>query len=457
MNEFDVESGMTQRIAIVDDEAVTLKQLRRILEKEGYQVSAFSNARRVLTSLEQTPCDLVISDIKMPGMNGFDLMVKVRQKYPDIEFILITGQACIEDAIKATKEGAFHYLAKPFTPNQLREKVDQALFQRRAVTEARQTAQHKLAVSPPVIIGKSPKIKQVLVQAQQIAPADCNVLITGASGTGKELIARAIHGLSPRNEGPFVAFNCGALTETLIDNELFGHEKGAYTGAEEKSPGLIEMANGGTLFLDEVGEMPHAMQVKLLRVLQERELLRVGGRRPIALDVRVISATSKDLKAAVADGSMRTDFFFRINVFGIELPPLSERREDIPLLAYHILNTLQAQGSVTISAISQNALELLTKYAYPGNIRELENILERAVAICNGHVIRVSDLPADLSEYDLIAYQRPEGQLMTLEELEQDYIAHVLKLTDGVRNRTAEILGIDRASLWRKIKKYSLE
>ena len=448
---------MTQRIAIVDDEAVTLKQLRRILEKEGYQVSAFSNARRVLKSLEQTACDLVISDIKMPGMNGFDLMVNVRQKYPDIEFILITGQASIEDAVKATKEGAFHYLAKPFTPNQFRQKVDQALCQRRAAAEARQTAQQKLSLSPPVIIGKSPKIKQVLIQAHQIAPADCNVLITGASGTGKELIARAIHGLSPRNEGPFVAFNCGALTESLIDNELFGHEKGAYTGAEEKSSGLIEMANGGTLFLDEVGEMPHAMQVKLLRVLQERELLRVGGRRPIALDVRVISATSKDLKTAVADGSMRTDFFFRINVFSIELPPLSERREDIPLLAYHILNTLQAHGSMAISAISQSALELLTKYAYPGNIRELENILERAVAICNGQVIRVSDLPADLSEYDLITYQRPEGQLMTLEELEQDYIAHVLKLTDGVRNRTAEILGIDRASLWRKIKKYSLE
>jgi transcriptional regulator with PAS, ATPase and Fis domain len=325
------------------------------------------------------------------------------------------------------------------------------------MTEARQAARHELSHAPPVIIGTSPQINQVLAQAHQIAPADCNVLITGASGTGKELIARAIHELSPRSKGPFVAFNCGALTETLIDNELFGHEKGAYTGAEEKSPGLIEMANGGTLFLDEIGEMPHSMQVKLLRVLQEDELLRVGGRHPIKLDVRVISATSKDLKAAMAEGAMRTDFFYRINVFGIELPPLSERREDIPLLAYHILSTLQSQGAKTISAISRNAMALLTHYAYPGNVRELENILERAVAVCKGQVIRESDLPPDLSEYDLTTYRRPEGQLMTLEELEQDYIAHVLKLTDGVRNRTAEILGIDRASLWRKIKKFNLE
>jgi transcriptional regulator with PAS, ATPase and Fis domain len=282
-------------------------------------------------------------------------------------------------------------------------------------------------------------------------------MITGASGTGKELVARSIHELSDRAHGPFVAFNCGALTETLIDNELFGHEKGAYTGAEEGSPGLIEVANGGTLFLDEIGEIPHAMQVKLLRVLQEKELLRVGGRHPIALNVRVITATAKDPKTAVADGSLRTDFLFRINVFHIELPLLSEHREDIPLLAYHILNRLKTRGSKPISAITQNAMTLLTHYAYPGNVRELENILERAVAVCSGQMIRVSDLPADLSEFELLAYHRPEGQLMTLEALEQDYISHVLRLTDGVRNRAAEILGIDRASLWRKIKKFGLE
>lgn len=381
---FDLKPGMNYRIAIVDDEPVTLKQLRRILEKDGHKVSAFSSAKRALANIARSPFDLVVSDVKMPGMSGFDLMVKAKQKYPDIEFILITGHASIDDAVEATKEGAYHYLAKPFTPDQFRQKVIQALCRRQTTVEARQAAQHRLAQSPPVIIGKSPKIRRVLAQAHQIAPAECNVLLTGASGTGKELIARTIHELSPRSNGPFVAFNCGALSETLIDNELFGHEKGAYTGAEEKSPGLIETADGGTLFLDEIGEMPHSMQVKLLRVLQENELLRVGGRHPIKLDVRVISATSKDLKAAVADGSMRTDFFFRINVFSIELPPLSERREDIPLLAYHILNSIQAKGSMPVSAISQNAMALLTHYAYPGNVRELENILERAAALCCG-------------------------------------------------------------------------
>jgi DNA-binding NtrC family response regulator len=448
---------IAHRIAIVDDEPVTLKQIRRILDRKGYRVSAFSSAQRALGHLERTACDLVISDIKMPGMSGYDLMVKVRRNNPSIEFILITGMASIEGAIESTKEGAFHYLAKPFTPDQLRQTVEQALTYRRAATEAFQAAAEASVSKRPVIIGKSAKIRQVLTQIHQIAPADCNVMITGASGTGKELVARSIHELSDRAHGPFVAFNCGALTETLIDNELFGHEKGAYTGAEEGSPGLIEVANGGTLFLDEIGEIPHAMQVKLLRVLQEKELLRVGGRHPIALNVRVITATAKDPKTAVADGSLRTDFLFRINVFHIELPLLSEHREDIPLLAYHILNRLKTRGSKPISAITQNAMTLLTHYAYPGNVRELENILERAVAVCSGQMIRVSDLPADLSEFELLAYHRPEGQLMTLEALEQDYISHVLRLTDGVRNRAAEILGIDRASLWRKIKKFGLE
>jgi transcriptional regulator with PAS, ATPase and Fis domain len=254
-----------------------------------------------------------------------------------------------------------------------------------------------------------------------------------------------------------VAFNCGALTETLIDNELFGHEKGAYTGAEESAPGLIEMADGGTLFLDEIGEIPHTMQVKLLRVLQERELIRVGGRTPIPLDVRFVSATSKDLKASVEDGILRSDFFFRINVFNIQVPALNERKEDIPLLAYHILNGILQRGGKKVTAISRKAMELLTNYAFPGNVRELENLLERAAAVAQDEIIRVSDLPPDLAELELQEYKRPEGQPMTLEELEQDYIAHVLRLTDGARTRTAEILGIDRASLWRKIKKYGLE
>ncbi len=448
---------MTNRIAIIDDEPITLKHLRRILEKQGYKVAAFSHPHRLFKHLESEPCDLIISDIRMPAMDGFRLMQKVRSRFAGIEFIFITGYASIEGAVEATKEGAFHYLAKPFTPDQLRDRVTEALAHGKLKKAPNAAAETVSSLPLPVIIGKSTKIKQVEAIVRQIAPADCNVLITGESGTGKELVARSVHTLSKRAKGPFVAFNCGSLTETLIANELFGHERGAYTGAEQSCPGLLEMADGGTLFLDEIGEMPLAMQVKLLRVLQEKEVIRVGGRRPIPLDVRVVSATAKDLKAAVVGGAMRQDFFFRINGVNIQLPPLSERREDIPLLAYHILNRIQCRGGKKISAISQNAMALLTHYAFPGNVRELEYIIEHAVAICHGDVIQTSNLPPDLTEFELQEYKRPEGQLMTLEEIEQDYIAHVLSLTDGVRVRAAEILGIDRASLWRKIKKYGLE
>jgi DNA-binding NtrC family response regulator len=448
---------MLSYITIIDDEAVTLKRLRRILESLGHRVAAFSSPRRALKHLENNACDLVISDVKMPGMSGFDLLTQVRNRFPGVEFILITGYASLDDAVRAAKEGAFHYLAKPFTPDQLRERVAQALEQCRLRKAARPSDLASNDNRTPLMIGDSPQMRLVQEMVHQVAPTACNVLITGDSGTGKELVARMLHGLSPRASGPFVAFNCASLTESLIANELFGHEKGAYTGADNSRPGLLEIANGGTLFMDEIGDMPHVMQAKLLRVLQEKEVIRVGGTHPVPLDVRILSATSKDLKAAVDNGAMRRDFFFRINVFNIHLPPLRDRREDIPLLAYHILHQRQEQGRMGIEAISEQALSLLTNYAFPGNVRELENILERAVAVCQERIIRASDLPPDLVELELQDYQRPEGNLMTLEELEQDYIAHVLKQTGGFRRQTADILGIDRASLWRKMKKFGLE
>lgn len=448
---------MTSNIVIIDDEPITLKQLRRILEKEGYQVSAFSNPQRALQQIETSPCHLVITDIRMPAMNGLELMTRVKARYPDTEVILITGYASVDGAVEATKEGAFYYLEKPFTPEQVRHRVKQALTLRHTREVASEIPVFRGNDSrAPVIIGESAKICEVVSIIRQIGPTDCNVLITGDSGTGKELAARAIHAASSRAEGPFLAFNCGAFSETLIDNELFGHEKGAFTGAESRSPGLLEAASGGTLFLDEIGEMPHAMQVKLLRVIQEKELLRVGGTRSIPIDVRIVSATAVDIKAAVDGGAFRKDLYFRINVVNIKLPGLSERKEDIPLLAYHILNRVNRRGGKNINAISQNAMNLLRSYAFPGNVRELENILERAVALCPGDVIRVCDLPQDLIEFELQAYKPPEEHFMTLAELEQDYIAHLLKITGGIRTRTAEILGIDRASLWRKMKKYGL-
>ena len=448
---------MAPHIIVIDDEPITLKQLRRILEKEGCRVSAFSNPQRALEHLETAACDLVISDVRMPTMNGLALMSRVKARFPTLEVILITGYATLDGAVEATREGAFHYLEKPFTPDRLRERVKQAL----RLSQVRQAAiegeaANKASAKTPVIIGDSPKIREVVAIIQQIAPTDCNVMITGDSGSGKELAARAIHAASRRSDGPFLAFNCGALNESLLENELFGHEKGAFTGAESRGIGLLEAASGGTLFLDEIGEMPHAMQVKLLRVLQEGELMRVGGSRPVRVDVRIVSATAVDVKAAVDGGAFRKDLYFRINIVNIKLPGLAERREDIPLLAYHILSRLNRRTGRDVHAISEKALNLLRGYAFPGNVRELENILERAVAVCQGQVIRECDLPPDLVTLKLQAYNPPEEQVMTLAELEQDYIAHLLKITGGARAKTAELLGIDRASLWRKMKKYGL-
>ncbi len=444
---------------VVDDEELALKAMRRILEKAGHQVSTYANPVRALERLEQEEYDLLLADLLMPPyIDGLELMAKARRTWPAIEVIMITGYASLSSAVEAVKQGAFHYLAKPVRPDELRGLVDQALAQRRTRQQAASPVGGRRAAGPvlPFIIGQSPAMRRVQEIIAQIAPTDCNVLVLGESGTGKELVARALHDQSNRRQGPFVAFNCGAFSEELIANELFGHEAGAYTGATGQKRGLLEEANHGTLFLDEIGEMPLSMQVKLLRVLQEREMLRVGGTQSIDLDLRVVAATAADLKAAVAAGAFRQDLFYRLNVVTLELPRLAQRREDIGLLAQHFLSRSSRRMERPAKGLSPQALDLLRGYAFPGNVRELENIMERAAALARGEVITAQDLPPDLSQVRLAPFPGAEAAVPTLADLERDYIRHLLERTGGSKSQTARLLGIDRASLWRKMKRFGL-
>ncbi len=439
-----------QRIIVVDDDEKTLKNIRKLLSGGG-EVATFRNPVRALEEIRRHRCALLITDQRMPHMTGLELLNEAKRVAPDLAVILITGYASFDSAVTATKQGAFHYLPKPFTPDRLRELVREVMAERALRDKAR-------AGHPPVqIIGESMGAAQVKEATFRIAPTDCSVLITGESGTGKELVARAIHALSPRADGPFVACNCGAFSEELIANELFGHEREAYTGAASRRTGLLEAADGGTLMLDEISDMPLTMQIKLLRVLQEREIVRVGGTRAIPIDVRIVAATARDLKRAVRDGDFRQDLFYRLNVVGVEIPPLRERSEDIMLLAYHFMDRASHKMGKGVESISVEAARLLTAYAYPGNVRELENIMERAVALCQTTVINERDLPPDLIDLELLSYDRKSHPAMTLDELERDYIRRVLEHTGGSRTRAAEILGIDRTSLWRKLKKYAIE
>jgi len=446
--------GLSGRILVVDDDERTLKNVRKILSKAGHAVSTSNNPVRARELLREEAFDLLVTDLNMPHLGGLDLLGDARRHSPGLEVIVITGYPSLDGAVRATKHGAYHYLAKPFTPAELRKVVDEALEQSRL----RDAAAEPGGDGPgPAIIGHSAAMRQVEDVVRQIAPTDCNVLITGESGTGKELVARAIHAYSSRAFEPFLACNCGAFSEDLIANELFGHEREAFTGAASRKIGLLEAAEGGTLLLDEIGDMPPSMQVKLLRVLQEREVVRVGGTRSIPLDVRIVAATARDLRAAVADGSFRQDLFFRLNVVNIELPRLCERRKDVPLLSYHFLRKYTRRMRKQVDGFSREAMDVLDAYAFPGNVRELENIVERAVAVSQTAEIQVRDLPPELVGRELGGRARSGEPALTLEEIERDYIRRVLEHTGGSRSRAAEILGIDRTSLWRRMRKFGLE
>jgi DNA-binding NtrC family response regulator len=448
----------TAKILVIDDERIALRNLEHVMQKEGYEVTATQSGPNALKLLEEHPFDVVLTDLRMEKVDGMQILKKSRELYPDTEVIMITGYATLDSAVESMKHGAFYYIAKPFKLEEVRKVVKEAVHKVRLKTENRQLREQLESYQGRVkIITQDPNMQKLLETARQIAPTDCNVLITGESGTGKELFARFIHLNSKRAEGPFFAINCGAFNEELLSNELFGHEKGAFTGANSVKKGLLEMASGGTLFMDEVTEMPPSMQVKLLRVIQEKEVLRVGGTESLKVDVRFVAATNRDIHDSMKSGAFRQDLYFRLNVVSLRIPPLSERKDDIPLLSYYFLKKYALLMKKGVTEIAEDVITLLMNYDFPGNVRELENIIERGVAMTNGTAIETGHLPEDLRELNIKTFRKKEGKIPSLEEQEMTYIQWVLNEVGGNKTLAAQILGIDRVSLWRKLKKYGLE
>ena len=443
-------------IAVVEDEAVARKQIGRILARRNFQVALYEDPIQALRGLQAAPAQIVLSDIRMPYMDGLTLLQRIKAAAPTTEVVLFTGYAAIDDAVQAIKHGAFDYIEKPLTPEKILAVLQRAADKLTLLAENRQLREELLKKdNTREILGISPHIRELIKVINKVARIDCNVLIHGESGTGKELVARAIHNGSLRKHKPFVGFNCGGFAEELIANELFGHEKGAFTGADSLKQGLFEAAGGGTVFLDEIGEMALPTQVKLLRVLQERQVLRVGGNKPIPLDIRLISATNKDLEHEVQAGRFREDLFFRLKVVVIRTPPLRDRPEDVPLLADHFLRVYNRLYNKTFEGFTSKAADILLRYPFPGNVRELEHMVCSAVALGEDKSIDVGDLPEDLNllEVDTVT----ADPLPTLAEQEKAHIVRVLEATNYNKVRAAKILGIPRTSLWRKMKKYGVD
>ncbi len=450
---------MQEHILIIEDEQIALKNLEHILIKDGYKVTAVDSGTKGLNLIKSKTFDLIITDYKMKKIDGMQILEHSRELQPHTEVIMITGYATVDNAVIAMKEGAYHYIAKPYKIEEVRQIIKQALLKRSLQMEnqaLRKQLDQKAKL--PEIIGNSPPMRQVKKIIAQVAQTDISVLILGESGTGKELVARAIHSLSSRKNHEMVAFNCGSFSEDLMVNELFGHEKEAFTGAMKTKKGLFEFADQGTVFFDEIGDMPVSMQIKILRVIQEKEIMRVGSTQTVGVDLRFIAATHRDLRQEVDQGHFRQDLYFRLNVASIILPALADRKEDIPLLAYHFLAKKNRDMGKSIKEIDRGTMDFLVHYAWPGNVRELENIIERAVAMENSEVIHTEALPDHLTQLAIETYRTaPEGKIPTMKEQEKRYIQWVLEQTNWNRTRAAEIMEIDRVSLWRKIKAFKLE
>ena len=445
-------------ILLIDDEEAIQDAVGQVLRKEGFQIKVANDGREGLALFNSETFQAVFLDLKLPGMKGMQVLSQIKETSPETPVVIITGYASIESAVDAIKRGAFDYMAKPFTPDELRIITKKALESRKMLFENIYLQDElKSKIQLEMVVGKSKSMKKVLDIVSRVSPTETTVLITGESGTGKELLAREIHNYSLRHKAPFVVIDCGALVETLFESELFGHVKGSFTGAHETKHGRFEVADGGTIFFDEISNISLNIQAKLLRVIQEREVTRIGSTKPIKVDVRILAATNENLAEAVHKGKFREDLFYRLSVVPIHLPPLRERKEDLSLLLNHFLQKYNKKIKKNIETISPQALKAMMEYDWPGNIRELENTIERAVVLSEGNGLGLEDLmyhgiSASSSTLSLI-----DGTNKTLEEMERDHIRRVLQAQYGSKSRTASILGIDRKTLWAKIRKYDFK
>jgi DNA-binding NtrC family response regulator len=460
---------MSARILVVDDEEIVIRSCMRILAGDEFQVESVQDGREALRKIDDNSYDVIILDIMMPNIDGLEVLRRVKETHPNVDVIMITGLSQIDTAVQAMKLGAFDYISKPFEPDELKLVVQRALERRRLLQE---NLSLKSEVSSKYrfenIIGLSPQMQAVYRLIAQCAPTSSTVLITGESGTGKELIARAIHYNSLRKDKPFVAVDCNALSENLLESELFGHVKGAFTSAVTNKKGMFEVADSGTLFLDEIGNISMSIQAKLLRVLQEREFRAVGDTRVQAANFRLITATNKDLKAMVAAGTFRDDLYYRINIFPIHAPSLRERKSDIPALAYHFLKVFSGELGKTITDISDGALSMLTNYAWPGNVRELENVIHRAAILTTDNVIRQAHLvtlldsaqpPADIAvprTGDELKRVKKAAREKSVEEIEKQFVLEALKRNDWNVTKSAEDTGMQRPNFQALMKKYMI-
>lgn len=440
------------RILIVDDDIVVRDSLGKWFESEGFQVSITPGAAAALERLASQRFDLALVDIKMPGVDGIELQAKLREIDPAMPVIIMTGFASVETAVRALKNGAYDYITKPFDPDELVHLVNKAISHRRAEREVSKLKENLDEIFPETrLIGQSPGMKRVIELVETVAPTDATVLITGESGTGKEVVARAIHAHSPRRYNPMVVIHCGALTESLLESELFGHERGAFTGAQARKKGKFEVADGGTVFLDEISDISLRVQTDLLRVLQEKEIVRVGDSMPVKVDFRAIAATNKSLERLVEERLFRPDLYYRLNVFAINIPPLRERKEDLPLLAAHFLDKFARHMNRPPQRLAPETLDLLMRYEWPGNVRELENAIERALLMRRDGDLKPEDFPFQLHPS---APMTATGQ--RLEDVEKAHIERVLAETRWNLSKAARTLDIDRTTLYNKIRKYGL-